>query len=81
MCASVRVCVCVCVCSQASGSQAMLSWDSSYFNYWQSTIQASYAVIRQLLLMLFYYLKEGSCQLLAIECAHSTDKLTGYHGK
>ena len=44
-----RVCVCVCVCSQASRSRATLSCDSSYFSYWQSTIQASYAVMRQLL--------------------------------
>ena len=45
------VCVCVCVCSQASRSRATLSCDSSYFSYWQGTIQASYAVMRQLLLI------------------------------
>ena len=49
VCACVSVCLCVCVCSQASGSGATLSWDSSYFSYWQSTIQARYAVMRQLL--------------------------------
>ena len=53
MCVCVHVCVCVCVCSQASRSQATLSCDSSYFSYWQSTIQASYAVMRQLLFL--YY--------------------------
>ena len=40
----------MCVCSQASRSRATLSCDSSYFSYWQGTIQASYAVMRQLLL-------------------------------
>ena len=44
------MCVCVCVCSQASRSRATLSCDNSYFSYWQGTIQASYAVMRQLLL-------------------------------
>ena len=40
---------CVCVCSQASRSRATLSCDSSYFSYWQGTIQASYAVMLLLL--------------------------------
>ena len=40
----------MCVCGQASRSRATLSYDSSYFSYWQGTIQASYAVMRQLLL-------------------------------
>ena len=35
------------MCSQASRSRATLSCDSSYFSYWQGTIQASYAVMRQ----------------------------------
>ena len=49
MCVCVCVCVCVRVCSQASRSRATLSCYSSYFSYWQGTIQASYAVMRQLL--------------------------------
>ena len=49
VCVCVCVIACVCVCSQASRSRATLSCDSSYFTYWQCTIQASYAVIRQLL--------------------------------
>ena len=49
----VRVHVHVCVCSQASCSRATLSCDSSYFSYWQGTIQASYAVMRQLLSNVF----------------------------
>ena len=39
--------------SQASRSRATLSCNSSYFSYWQGTIQASYAVMRQLLFILF----------------------------
>ena len=50
VCVHARALVCVCVCSQASRSRATLSCDSSYFSYWQGTIQASYAVMRQLLL-------------------------------
>ena len=47
--------MCVCVCGQASHSQATLSCDNSYFSYWQGTIQASYAVMRQLLFLVVLY--------------------------
>ena len=39
------------MCGQASRSRATLSCNSSYFSYWQGTIQASYAVMRQRLLI------------------------------
>ena len=58
------LCVCVRVCSQASRSRAMLSCDSSYFSYCQGTIQTSYAVIRQLLLiamLLQIFYSNSSC--------------------
>ena len=45
--ACVSACVFVCVCV---AKPVAVEHDSSYFSYWQSTFQASYAVMRQLLL-------------------------------